>query len=121
MTMDFFTAEGVDLSGLEKGQEVEFELRKEGDRWIITSIGPAGKGEDGPVAGRGRVEGVMADHGMVKLAHDPIEALGWPSMTMDFFTAEGVDLSGIEKGQAVEFELRKEGDRWLITSIRPVK
>ncbi len=121
MTMDFFTARGVDLSGLEKGQEVEFELRKEGDRWIISSIGPAGKGEGGPVTGRGRVEGVMADHGMVKLAHEPIEALGWPSMTMDFFTAKGVDLSGLEKGQEVEFELRKEGDRWLITSIRPVK
>ncbi len=113
MTMDFTTLEGVDLSGLKPGDVVTFTLKPEGERWLIASVE-----KTAPVEGRGEVKAVMADHGMLTLEHEPIEALGWPAMTMDFVTAKGVDLSGLEPGDRVAFTLKKDGDRFVITAIR---
>lgn len=75
-----------------------------------------------PVMGMGKVKSIMAGHGMLTLEHEPIESLGWPAMTMDFTTVDGVDLSDIKAGQSVHFELQKQasGD-YKITAIKPVK
>jgi len=55
--------------------------------------------------------------GMINLQHDPIESLGWPEMTMDFTTQDGVSLKGLAVGDAVEFELVKKNDKYLISAI----
>ncbi len=68
--------------------------------------------------GSGVVTEVMADHGMLTLQHDAIESLGWPEMTMDFTTLQGVSLAELSKGDAVEFELVKQDSKYLISSIR---
>jgi Cu(I)/Ag(I) efflux system protein CusF len=52
----------------------------------------------------------------VTIAHDPVEALGWPEMTMTF-AAPGVDLSSIKPGDAVSFELTANGMDGTITAI----
>ena len=57
--------------------------------------------------------------GKVNISHDPIEALGWPAMTMDFELAEGVDASGLAPGAQVEFELAEGGEGYVIAAIRP--
>jgi len=57
--------------------------------------------------------------GKINLSHDPIQALGWPSMTMDFKLAEGVDTAGLKPGMAVEFDLMEKNDVYMIESIRP--
>ena len=74
------------------------------------------------VMGMGKVKSIMAGHGMLTLEHEPIESLGWPAMTMDFTTVDGVDLSNIKAGQAVHFELKKQasGD-YKITAIKPAE
>lgn len=58
--------------------------------------------------GEGVVQGVMADHRMIALAHEPIAPLGWPAMKMNFTVADGVSLEGLEPGAAVRFTLRKD-------------
>ncbi len=74
------------------------------------------------VMGMGKVKSIMAGHGMLTLEHEPIESLGWPAMTMDFTTVEGVDLSNIKVDQAVHFELQKQGNGdYKITAIKPTK
>lgn len=70
----------------------------------------------------GKIEDVMADMAMLTITHDPIKALDWPTMRMDFEVAEGIDVSAFESGQMIEFELKKQGDwDYLITTIKPAK
>jgi len=68
--------------------------------------------------GRGVITSLMIDHGMITMQHEPIESLGWPEMTMDFTTQEGVSLKGLVVGDAVEFELMKMDDKYLISTIK---
>lgn len=67
--------------------------------------------------GQGVVVSLMLDHGMITLQHDAIESLDWPAMEMDFITLDGVSLEGLASGDKVEFELIKNDDRFLISSI----
>jgi Cu/Ag efflux protein CusF len=53
----------------------------------------------------GKVNSVDATNRMVNLTHQPIRALGWPSMTMDFKVAPSVDLGALTPGEAVTFTL----------------
>ncbi|HEY9197869.1 MAG TPA: efflux RND transporter periplasmic adaptor subunit [Gammaproteobacteria bacterium] len=62
------------------------------------------------IGGEGTVTAVMADHSMLTLDHAPIEALGWPAMTMDFNVAPEVDLSGIKVGERIHFMLEQDED-----------
>jgi len=71
----------------------------------------------GSAKGRGVINSLMVDHGMITLEHDAIESLGWPEMTMDFITQEGVSLKGLAVGDKVEFELQKSDDKFLISAI----
>ncbi len=112
MTMDFTVLDGVDLSGFREGDRVRFNLKQVDGSWRISAIEKAA-----PVTGSGVVRGVMADHGMLSLEHDPIEALGWPAMTMDFTVADGVDIGDLKAGDRIRFTLKKDGDRWVITAI----
>ncbi len=112
MTMDFTVLDGVDLSGFREGDRVRFNLKQVDGSWRISAIEKAA-----PVTGSGVVRGVMAGHGMLTLEHDPIEALGWPAMTMDFTVADGVDIGDLKAGDRIRFTLKKDGDRWVITAI----
>lgn len=67
--------------------------------------------------GTGVIKSLMKDHGMITLQHDPIEVLGWPEMTMDFLTEEGVSLDGVDEGDAVVFSIMKKNDKYLISEI----
>ncbi|VAW63544.1 hypothetical protein MNBD_GAMMA11-679, partial [hydrothermal vent metagenome] len=80
---------------------------------------PGGGSSDMKISakGKGVITGLMIDHGMITLQHEAIESLGWPEMTMDFTTEEGVSLQGLSKGDAVEFELLKSADKYLISAI----
>jgi len=69
------------------------------------------------IKGKGKINSVMADHGMITLQHEAIEPLGWPEMTMDFITAEGVSLKDFSVGDSVEFELTKRNEKYLISAI----
>jgi Cu(I)/Ag(I) efflux system membrane fusion protein len=64
--------------------------------------------ELGQVFASGRVEEVDLPHRRLRVSHGPIDALGWPSMTMVFDTRPAVDLSAIEVGQDIRFELAQE-------------
>jgi len=61
--------------------------------------------------GEGTVTAVMADRRMLTIAHAPIEALGWPEMTMDFTLTERVELEQVKVGSRIHFSMvqGKEG------------
>ena len=126
------------VSGIESGDWVEIlEGLREGE-WVVTSgqflidseaslkasiqrmSEPASRLEEGEsrIRGTGVVESVAVKPGRVRMHHDPISALDWPSMTMDFRLAEGVSLEGLAAGDAVTFQLEPSGDGYRVVAIR---
>ncbi len=81
--------------------------------------GSAAAAADKPeaVTGNGVIQGIMADENKISLEHDPIAALDWPAMTMDFDVMGDVDLSKFSVNERVMFQLEKHGDNYMITSI----
>ena len=73
------------------------------------------------VAATGTVKSVDAAKGKVVIDHDPIPALKWPRMVMDFQLADKAMAGKVKTGDKVKFEL-KEGDQgaYLITAIEPM-
>jgi len=69
------------------------------------------------IMGVGVIKKVMASEHKLNMSHQPIEAIGWPSMTMDFSFKHGVDVSGLKPEDAVSFQLEKGVDGYVITSI----
>jgi Cu(I)/Ag(I) efflux system membrane fusion protein len=117
------------MTGLESGEFIEVLAGiAEGDR-IVTSaqflidsessiagslqrLGPLDEVPQQRALGRvfasGRVEGLDAERRRLRVSHGPIDALGWPSMTMEFDLRPDVSLEGIEPGQSVHFSLVQE-------------
>lgn len=84
----------------------------------LTAAGPALAADQG--AAVGTVNTVDAAKGTLNMTHDPIPALGWPAMTMDFGTAPGVPLAGLAKGSKVTFTVAKGNDGiFRIIEIKP--
>ena len=134
MTMDFKVDSDVDLAAFEKGQDIQFSLRQShAGEFVIAQARPQPTMENvsqafidddgeavadsaGPrYTGKGNVVRLGPGANVLRLQHDPIEALGWPSM--NFEVLPGVDISGIEPGQVVHFSLVKQGDRYLIDQV----
>jgi Cu(I)/Ag(I) efflux system membrane fusion protein len=61
-----------------------------------------------PVVASGRIEAIDRDRRRVRIAHGPIDDIGWPSMTMYFDVLPGARLEGISEGQDVRFILRQQ-------------
>jgi Cu/Ag efflux protein CusF len=68
----------------------------------------------------GTVNSVDAAQHKINLSHNPIPAIGWPAMTMDFPVAPSVDLNRIKPGSRVNFSLEKDnGGMYRIQSVEP--
>jgi membrane fusion protein, copper/silver efflux system len=71
-----------------------------------------------PVFASGKVEAVDARARRLRVSHGPIEALAWPSMTMEFDVDEGVRLDQVTVGQDVRFALRQEhAGHWVVSQV----
>jgi Cu(I)/Ag(I) efflux system periplasmic protein CusF len=56
----------------------------------------------------------------INLSHEPIPAIGWPAMTMDFPVSPSVDLSRIKPGNHVTFSIEKDkSGMYEIQSVQP--
>ena len=72
--------------------------------------------------GTGTVNAVDAAHHTVNLSHNPIPAIGWPAMTMDFHAAPSVDLSRLKPGTRVNFSIGKGKDgMYQLESVEPAR
>jgi len=66
----------------------------------------------------GKVEAVDTQRRRLRISHGPIEALAWPSMTMEFDVDREVRLEGIASGQDLRFALRQEhAGHWVISQL----
>ncbi|MBI5041701.1 MAG: efflux RND transporter periplasmic adaptor subunit [Gammaproteobacteria bacterium] len=114
------------VTGMESGDAIEIVSGLQGDERVVVSgqflidseaniqasalrmqdvTAPDMAAAAPPVTGEGTITAVMADHRMLTIDHAPVEALGWPAMTMDFDVTERVDLSGMKVGSRIRFTL----------------
>lgn len=64
------------------------------------------------------IHSIDADAGTINVTHEPVEALGWPKMTMDLPVTRRVDLSAVEEGANVVLTLKKGMDnRFRVIAI----
>jgi Cu(I)/Ag(I) efflux system membrane fusion protein len=115
MTTRFAVAAGVDLARWRPGDAVALTLVRGADGLLaVTEIGR----DDGIEAtGTGLVHAVTPE-GRLDLSHDPIPALGWPSMQMVMPVA-GLDPETVPTGVPVTFDLAKgEGGMYVVVGVR---
>lgn len=121
------------LSGLAAGERIvvssQFLLDSEASiQGAMLRMSPPGEvihdpmpvGDAAPIAVRssGTVISLMPGHGMVELEHLAIPELDRPAGTAMFNALADVDLSGIEPGQSVDFELTDVGESgWQLAAI----
>jgi Cu(I)/Ag(I) efflux system protein CusF len=84
---------------------------------------PSGEPAATPPTGRsaqgtGVVTEIDAREAVVTLKHEPIPALGWPTMTMPFHLASPAMLKGLKVGQKIAFDTREAPGLPEITAIR---
>ena len=72
-------------------------------------------------SGIASVETINAEQRRIKLNHEPIPALSWPAMSMEFPAAASVDLSKVKPGAKVRFTLRGTGGAYTVDSITPAQ
>ena len=65
----------------------------------------------------GTVTAVDAPARRITIDHEDIPGF-MVAMTMPFDLEPGVSVDGIEPGTAVDFEVRQEGSRYLVTGLR---
>jgi len=127
------------MTGLESGEWVEILAGiDEGDR-VVTSAqflidseaslaGSIQRLESEPradeprpaetVIASGQVEAVDTRRRALRIAHGPIEELGWPSMRMEFDVDPEVSLEGVQRGDNLRFALRQEhAGHWVISGL----
>ncbi|MDD5365079.1 MAG: efflux RND transporter periplasmic adaptor subunit [Gallionellaceae bacterium] len=111
----------VVLKGLQGGEKVvtsgQFLIESEANlKGALDKLKPPG--ED-VYSGTARIVAADAGSGALTMQHDPIPALKWPAMTMDFEVRDKAILKGLKKGEAVEFDMVKESGDFTVTAIRP--
>ncbi len=56
--------------------------------------------------------------GNVTLQHGPVKSLGWPAMTMGFSVKDKVLMDQLTVGKKVHVEFSKQGDEYVIQSVK---
>ncbi|MEO6623994.1 MAG: copper-binding protein [Burkholderiaceae bacterium] len=69
-------------------------------------------------SGVGIVKSVNATDGTFTLAHDPVQSLKWPAMTMGFKTSDKSLTGKVKPGDKVNFTFVQSGKDYVITSIK---
>lgn len=73
------------------------------------------------VSATGQVKQLMTEMAMITIAHDPIEAWQWPSMSMTFTLSEPDKLPDISAGDRVSFHLSETDDGdYLVSKVSPL-
>ena len=69
----------------------------------------------------GTVAAVNASQHKVTFDHEPIPAINWPAMHMEFPAAQSVDLSKVKPGEKVKFTLSGSKGSYTVQSIAPAQ
>lgn len=68
--------------------------------------------------GKGRVESVSKEG--ITFSHEPIPALGWDAMTMEFNKAKPADFADIKTGQQAHFRFKETENGYVLEEVHPI-
>lgn len=91
--------ETVAMDHHKMGKKAEGSSDEHGNAATSKLIDAVGKVNSADVAGH-----------TVNITHDPIKALNWPKMKMEFSVDKSIDLTSFKGGDAVSFKLKPIGD-----------
>ena len=128
MNMEFNLMPGQSLDSINVGDRIHFTLTIDDQyRYAVNAIHVMGQaaaaGQSMPEKGNvitamGTVRKVDKEENKLNIRHDPIEALGWPVMTMDFEVKDTILIDEIKAGDSVRFNLEQDEDEtYIITDI----
>ncbi len=118
MVMNFTFADSVEMGDLQKGQVIEFEMKKtDSGQYEIVDYKADGSVVATDVWLTGDISMLMADFGMITLNHMPVAEWNWDAGEMNFTVGEEVNLSGFEEGQKVRFLIEKQGSDYLLKQL----
>ncbi len=114
------------LSGLNAGETVvasgQFLIDSESS-FAGASLRLEAPEEETPLSeaeGVGTLNSVSEDGRSINLVHEPIDALGWPAMTMDMALAPDVRVGEMQPGADIRFTVgRNDEGMFVVTSINP--
>lgn len=66
----------------------------------------------------GVVKKIDAANGKVTIAHEPVQSLGWPAMSMSFIVKDKKLLDKVAADKKVEFQFVQQGKDYVITSLK---
>jgi Cu(I)/Ag(I) efflux system membrane fusion protein len=70
------------------------------------------------IEGNGIIKALDASQHTLTLLHQPIPALNWPIMTMDFSVDKNIDLNNFKVGDHVQFNLKNVTENQFITEMK---
>lgn len=76
--------------------------------------------EDAVIVGMGTITDIYRDEQILKIDHQPIEILGWPSMEKKFSTDKDnthIDLNALRIGDHIQFEMKKINGKYRIIKV----
>jgi Cu(I)/Ag(I) efflux system membrane fusion protein len=140
MTMVFDVQPSVDLGSFAVGQDIRFALEQEhAGEYVLSQVfsgengsvnmtevkagqfPPAQAAEQVPearrITARAIIRGVQRAEHKLKLEHDAIPELKWPSMTMNFRVQDSVSLDTLEAGQSIHFSMFEDSESWVIDQV----
>ncbi len=82
------------------------------------TMAPGAPAQAGAVASTGTVTAVDAAAGTITINHEPIAAISWPAMTMQFTAENPSILQGIAVGDHVAFELKSTSETSTVTVVQ---
>ena len=107
MVMDFTVSESIALDDFKAGSTIRMRVQKlESGGLKVVEI-EAAEMDGSMVWVDGEVSKVVAGENMLTIKHQPVDAWGWPVMTMDFNVANDVPIAHINNGEAIRFQVKK--------------
>ena len=124
MVMDFTVDKNIAIDHLKAGSSIRFLAKKldSGGISIIEIDGAANAQamDDTRAWVTGTINSIDLGQSKLNLNHEPVEVWGWPSMMMDFPVADGVDISQLKKGQALQVLVQKKDSGGIeIVEVKP--
>lgn len=79
---------------------------------------PTASDQESVHATKGRVIKVDISTGVVTLAHDPVQSLNLPAMTMGFSVRDERLFDKLDVGSTVDFEFTRTDEGYVITAVK---
>ena len=83
--------------------------------------GMSGSAQTSNVSGTGTVAAVDPTSRKVTIEHEPISAMNWPAMKMEFSAAPSLDISKVNTGDKVRFTFSAAGNVYTVQSVTPAR